>query len=404
MKAELVNERNWLRRLYRFSLAARLSVGLLGWVVTYFGLLSSPLLEDALGYEAQGAAIADEWLSGHSSETLHELMAGGTRAWGLSLVLAIFYFLTGGLRVLPVIIAAYCALTAWTPVYTYHIARQLGAPAPGARFGAWLVALSPAFAFWSGALYKEGLILLLLSLAIYHALLVQETGSWRSLCIVAACLPALFALRFYLAMIMFVVLTLGILLARGNRAAVARQILVAVLFGILLVAIGFTDRVQSMMPADLETGLAKIDRSRRDLASYTSGYYGDVDLSTPSQVIAFAPIGFVYFVAAPFPWQFGGLRQNLAIPETLVWVCLYPYLLVGIRAAWREHWQGTLLVIIATAAICLFYAVYCGNIGVAYRMRTQVWVLWAPLIGWGWEVRSVRRNVNVAARPQVRRP
>jgi hypothetical protein len=78
----------------------------------------------------------------------------------------------------------------------------------------------------------------------------------------------------------------------------------------------------------------------------------------------------------------------------MFWVCLYPFLWLGIRAAWQRHWQGTLLVIIATGSMCLFYAIYCGNIGTAYRMRTQVWVLWAPLIGWGWHLWLARRQLR----------
>lgn len=386
MKSAVSQEAHWLRRLYWTSVLARVAVGLLGWAVTHFELVSAPMIEDAVGYEYMGGIIADEWLSGRSSEMLDNLVAEQTRGWGLPLVFAIFYFLTGGIRALPLLIAAYGALTAWTPVLTYRIARQLGTPTPGARFGGWLVALSPAFAFWAGALYKEGLILVLLSLAIYHTLLLQETGSWRSLFIVAACLPALLALRFYLAIMMFFVLALGILLvrSRGQGSALARQILVVLFFGLVLVLSGFTERAQSMLPEDVESGLARIDRSRRDLSSYSSGYYHDVDISTPGQALAFAPIGLVYFVAAPFPWQWGSMRQNLAIPETLFWVCLYPFLWRGIRAAWQRHWQGTVLVLIATGSMCLLYAIYCGNIGTAYRMRTQVWCLWAPFIGWGW--------------------
>ena len=196
-------------------------------------------------------------------------------------------------------------------------------------------------------------------------------------------------------MMMFVVLTVGILLARAAAPHRASCGILAAVLGLLLITVGFTERVQTMMPEDMETGLAKIQRSRNDLASYQSGYYRDADISTPGQALTFAPIGLVYFLATPFPWQFGSLRQNITIPETLMWVCLYPFLWVGVRAAWRRHWQGTLLVLLTTGSICLFYAIYCGNIGTAYRMRTQVWVLWAPLIGWGWHLWSVRRRVRI---------
>ena len=45
--------------------------------------------------------------------------------------------------------------------------------------------------------------------------------------------------------------------------------------------------------------------------------------------LRFFPVGLLYFLTVPFPWQFGGLRQNFTIPETFVWVCSYP--LVSLR-------------------------------------------------------------------------
>jgi hypothetical protein len=388
-----LDERHWERRLYWWSFVARFGVGLLGWIIAYFELFNLPLLQDSLYYEEVGASVANEWLAGRSSEWLSEAIDHGQGNWGLVVVIAAFYCLTGGLRLLPLLIAGYCTVTSWTPVLIYRIGRRLGAPLAGARNGAWLVALSPAFAFWSGALYKEGLVLVLLALVVYHVLILQETSDGRSLVIVALCMPALFAVRFYLATLLSLVLVLGLLLARGQPrseglgpTALLRQVVVILIVGTILFVIGFTDRIAQVLPDDVEQGLARIDSSRRDLASQPSGYLIDADVSTPTAALEFLPIGLTYFLAAPFPWQSGSLRQNLTIPETAFWVLLYPFLFLGLREAWHRHRQGALLIMLFTGMMCCFYGIYCGNIGVVYRMRVQVWVLWAPLIGWGWEV------------------
>ncbi|OAI39394.1 hypothetical protein AYO40_05800 [Planctomycetaceae bacterium SCGC AG-212-D15] len=87
------------------------------------------------------------------------------------------------------------------------------------------------------------------------------------------------------------------------------------------------------------------------------------------------------------------MRQNLTIPETAVWVLLYPLIFVGLKQAWQRHRQGALFLILLSTLISCFYAIYSGNVGVAYRMRIQVWILWAPFIGWGWVVvRHPRRR------------
>jgi hypothetical protein len=396
LSAEDRNEGRLLRRIYWASFAARCSIGLVGWFVTAFQLVNISLLEDALFYEDMGAGVADDWLAGRSSPWLTDAIEHSRSGWGMVVVIAAFYFLTGGLRLLPLLIVGHSALTAWTPIWTYRIGRKLHASSSAAAFGAWLVALSPAFAFWSGALYKEGLLLLVLSVVVYHALTLQETGRLRSLVIIVLSLPVLFALRFYLAGLVTIVLFLGLLLARNrpssdDRAGLGflRQFLVVSIIGALLFAIGFTDRIAQIAPEDLGDGLARIEGSRKDMSNQPSGYLGHENISTPLEALAFLPKGLVYFLASPFPWQYSTdmehLRQTLAIPETLAWVCMYPLVLIGLRQAWRRNKPGALLLVLLTGAICGFYAIFCGNIGTAYRMRIQVWVLWAPLIGMGWE-------------------
>src|SRR5208337_5449564 len=117
------------------------------------------LIEDSQDYEKHGAALAQAWLTGQSTPFFDEALSARGGVWVNILIIAVGYFLMGGARLLPALIAIYCLLTAWAPVLTYRIARQLGAAQRGAWVAAWVVALSPAFAFWACALYKEGLIL-----------------------------------------------------------------------------------------------------------------------------------------------------------------------------------------------------------------------------------------------------
>ena len=62
----------------------------------------------------------------------------------------------------------------------------------------------------------------------------------------------------------------------------------------------------------------------------------------------------------------------------------YPLEIIGLRESLRRNWRGTLLLIVATASICCFYALWISNTGTAYRLRIQVWVLWSIFIAWGW--------------------
>jgi hypothetical protein len=389
-----------LKRLYWQAFAIRFAAGLLGWFLTF--VVGLPFLEDANFYENLGAGVAEDWLAGRSNLWLDDAIAQQRSGWLMVAAVGVAYTIMGGIRFLPGLIAVFCLISSWTPVLTYRIARQLGQQPATARVGARLVAFSPAFAFWSGALYKDGLIVLALNLLVYHALLLQRNLRVRSILVVCGCLVALLGLRFYIAMIVGVVLAGGLLLGRPGRTSlerscgvVFRQVTILTLVALALVVIGFDDSVLEQLPTSTEAALDRIDNSRRDLAWYSSRYLADANVRTPERALAFLPLGTAYFLTVPHPWQLGSLRQDLVIPETLFWLCLYPLIFVGIRRGLRRHFQGTVLVTALALAISLFYGLYMGNIGTAYRMRMQVWLLAAPFVGWGWEQFRRRRLAPV---------
>jgi hypothetical protein len=393
-----MNEAAFVRRLYWWSFALRCLAGLGGWLLTQYAELS--LMDDASYYDYLAVEMAQDWQAGESSRWLESATGGvhhawligdAHHAWLMVVMLAVIYFLAGGAHILPVAIIGYCLITAWAPVLTYRLGLQAGAPVKGARVGAWLVALSPAFAFWSGALYKEGLILIVLNLALYHVLRLQERWRPRSLLVLCLCLMAFFGLRFYLAIILGLVLPLGLLFGRARSqevgagpAALLRQVLLVLCLAGVLYAVGFIDLVMQQIPSDLTEGLARVQNSRDDLASVSSGYLRDRSVSSFEEGMLFLPLGLFYFLTVPWPWQLESYRQMLAIPETAVWVLLYGLVFVGVREGLRRRPQATFVLVFTSLAIAGFYALWVGNAGSAFRLRLQVWGIWAPFVGWGW--------------------
>jgi hypothetical protein len=379
-------------------------VGLAAYVVTQY--LDMPLLQDALYYEAEGYGVAQQWLSGSASNWDSVLPYGGRVAWLMIGVIAAVYYLLDGARSVPLLIVLYGALTAWLPVYTFKITEQLGAPRSTAKRAGWLVALLPAFVFWSGSLYKEGLVLLILNFVTYHTLRLQARWRAQSLLFVVLAVFALLGLRFYLAVMLVVAIVIGLLWgqrakegvdARVGPPVLVRQLLVTLLFVGLTMGLGFRERAEGPLLERDEGVLVQLDVSRRDLAtSADSGYLPQADISTPVDAARVFPIGLLYFLTVPFPWQLGSVRQNLIIPETAVWVfVLYPLTAAGLRRGLRTSLAGTVLILAITGGLCCIYALLSGNVGVAYRMRTQVWLLWAPFAAWGWEAwRGGRKRVR----------
>jgi hypothetical protein len=372
-------------------------VGLLAYALTIFADL--PIVEDAQFYEEMGYEVARDWLSG-SRVDFDALPEGVQSARLVVTAIAAFYYVTGGLRALPILLVVYSAVTALVPVYVYWFTRELGAPAVVARRAGWLVALSPAFVFWSGSLYKEGLTLLLLSAAAYHTLRLQSGWKGRSVSTVALCVLALWGVRFYLGILLALGVALSLFWGRMSGAGrsrgvpvFVRQAAVMSVFAVAIISVALTVRTERVLLESNEGVLVNLDVRRAGSAKEArSGYLQEASVATPEEVLQYFPLGLLYFLTVPFPWQLGAVRQNLIIPENVFWLGLYPLMVIGIRRALKANRPGTVFLLLMTAGMCVIYALLAANVGTAYRMRSQVLLLWAPFAAWGWEVWLERRR------------
>ena len=411
-RLEVMDHRGGLARLYTWAFLLRALVGFLAYGLTFYADL--PIVEDARFYEEVGYEVARDWLSGREVE-FGTLGQGAETARPLVVAIASFYYVMGGVRALPLLLVVFSAITALVPIYVYRIARQLQMPASAARRAGWLVALSPAFVFWSGSLYKEGFTLLILSVAAFHTLELQARWRARSLVIVAVGLLSLWGLRYYLAILLTFAVGLALVWGRasglrgqGGGALLVRQGAVVVAFVLLIVAVGITERTERVLLESDEGVLMDLDVRRAwSASSAQSGYLQDASIATPEDAVKYFPVGLVYFLTVPFPWQFGGFRQNVIIPENVFWLMLYPLIGLGIARGLKVNRAGTVFLLLVTIGMCAIYALLAANVGTAYRMRSQVWLLWAPFAAWGWELWREHWRRPVSRRPTragVRQP
>ncbi len=402
-------ERRALTQLYRWAFLVRVLVGFLAYALTVYADL--PIVEDARFYEEIGYEVAQNWLSGRAVD-FDTLPEGVQTARLLVTAIAVFYYVIGGVRALPVLLVAFSAVTALVPVYVYRFARELQASEAVARRAGWLVALSPAFVFWSGSLYKEGLTLLLLSVAAYHTLRLQSRWQASSLIAIVLCILALWEVRFYLAILLTLAVALSLLWGRVPKAGQSRGVPVFVrqatvmsAFVAVIVSVGITVRTEHVLLESDEGVLVNLDVRRAGSAREArSGYLQEASVASPEEALQYFPVGLVYFLTVPFPWQVGALRQTLIIPENVFWLMLYPLIVLGIGRALRFNRPGTVFMLLLTAGMCAVYALLAANVGTAYRMRSQVWLLWAPFAAWGWEVWRERRRQARGARLPDRHP
>ena len=390
-------ERRALTQLYQWAFLVRVFVGLFAYALTLYADL--PIVEDAQFYEEMGYEVAQSWLSGRAVD-FDDLPEGVQTARLLVTAIAAFYYVMGGLRALPVLLIAFSAVTAVVPLYVYWLVRELQAPEAVARRAGWLVALSPAFVFWSGSLYKEGLTLLLLSAAAYHTLRLLSGWKGRSFTTLVVCVVGLWGVRFYLAIVLALAVTLSLLWGRIPRAGrsrgvpvFVRQAAIMLAFAIAIIFLGVTVRSERLLLESDEGVLVNLDVRRAGSATEAkSGYLQEASVATPEEALQYFPVGLFYFLTVPFPWQVGSFRQNLIIPENAFWLALYPLMVIGIRRALKSNRPGTVFLLLMTGGMCVIYALLSANVGTTYRMRSQVWLLWAPFAAWGWELWRERRR------------
>jgi len=131
----------------------------------------------------------------------------------------------------------------------------------------------------------------------------------------------------------------------------------------------------------------RLDASR----SAESGFGKDIDVSTTSGAITAIPIGFTYLLLAPFPWQFGSLRQMLTLPEMIVWWLAIPLLVLGLWFTLKHRIREIAPIMIFTSLLTLTYSIVQGNVGTAYRQRAQLLVFYFIFVGVGFVLLKERR-------------
>ncbi len=119
--------------------------------------------------------------------------------------------------------------------------------------------------------------------------------------------------------------------------------------------------------------LERLQLTRNDQAALGQSAFGrDYNVSTPGGALVALPVGLTYLLFAPFPWAIAGTRQALVLPEMLAWYGLMPAFVAGLVLTIRRQFGDVLPILTFAVTLTLAYALMQGNIGTAYRQRTQV--------------------------------
>jgi hypothetical protein len=372
-------EGTFLLRLFIIGLLLRLLVGAVinvGHFEDFFG-------GDAHTYDNFGVFVNAAW-HGDSYRTIafQRYMRAGVGAWGMLYLVASVYELIG--RNMLAIQFINAAVGAATPAVIYYIAQNLFNNVRVSRLAALLTCFFPSLVLWSSQALKDGIIVLALALSILATLRLVERISVRYVVVLTACLLALLSLRFYIFYMMTAAVAGAFVIGMrsvGAKSFVGRFLAIAVIglfftwFGVLRSASTQFERYGN---------LEAVQRSRLDASRRAdSGFGKDEDVRTTEGALSAIPMGILYLIFAPFPWQLASLRQSLALPEMIVWWLSFPLLVLGFWFAIKHRLREVSPILLFTTMLTLVYSLFQGNVGTAYRQRSQLLVFYFIFVAVG---------------------
>ena len=371
-------ERSFLLQLFGWALLARILVSTAIFIFNaqeFFG-------GDAITYDFYGYAQMKAWQGDSYFQTLSNHFAEGqASAWGMVKMVGLVYSIIG--RNTLAIQFFNSVIGAATAILVFACAKQVYQNTRVAKIAAVCVAFFPSLVLWSAQGLKDAPIVFFLVLTILASLRLNEKFSAKYATILILGLFSILSLRFYVFYMMVVAIGGSFLLGMQKITPTnfMRQFVVLVLMGVSLTYLGVTRYANAQFTRF--GSLEAVQRSRSDLARAGSGFGQEVDVSTTQGAISTIPIGLIYLLFAPFPWQLVSLRQSITLPEMVIWWLSFPLLVLGIWYSIKYKLRQIAPILIFTSMLSLAYSVFQGNVGTAYRQRAQLLVFYFIFVAVG---------------------
>jgi 4-amino-4-deoxy-L-arabinose transferase-like glycosyltransferase len=386
-----------LARIYVWSLLLRFALAVFLNAYSSETRFAATFWGDSATYDDGGWLMSLQW-SGEG--ILNPYYSGKVSGWGFFYFIASIYWVFGRNQLLAQFVNG--TIGALTVLVIYAIAKDLF-DAEVARWAARFMAFFPQMVFWSGAIYKDPAIMLCIALCMYAVLKLSLSFTARNVALFVAASLALMSLRFYV--FYFVAFATMGTFVLAQRRGMARSVASYVaLVAVFVAAFSFAARQETLEQQRSYFTLERLQITRSDQAMWgRSAYVPKADVSTTQGALSVLPIGLVYLLFAPFPWSVSGLRQVLTVPETLVWYALWPALVRGLVHTVRHRFRYALPILVFAASLTCAYAVFQGNVGTAYRQRTQVTMFYFIFMAAGL-VQKRRQRAAATGAPALAEP
>jgi hypothetical protein len=371
-RRDSTEDRTFLLRIFILGILVRIIIA----IVIHQGHLEEFFGGDANTYDIFGHSLAASWHGDkYHLAKYQSFVASGAGAWGMLYLVAAVYELVGeNMFAIQLINASIGSATA---IIVYASAQHIFKNRRVSRLSCLLVCFWPSLILWSAQALKDGVIVLVLALGILCTLKLMSKITIGYLLVLGICLSALLTLRFYTFYMMAAAVTGSFVLGMKsfNTQAFLGRFLAIVAIGLVFTWFGVTQYAGAQLShyGNLQT----IQMSRQDMArSADSGFMKDVDINTTEGALTAIPVGCLYLLFAPFPWQLASLRQSLPLPEMIVWWLSFPLLILGFWYSLKHRLREVAPIVIFTTMLTLAYSLVQGNVGTAYRQRSQLLVFY----------------------------
>jgi len=355
--------------------------------VLHFFVTPFLLAPDEEAYDTRSAWLAKYWRGEVPVDVLSNFQGEGK---GYYYVVAATYLPFGQIPLLPKLLNAWIGSLAVLELF--RLTRLIGGSEAAALRAARFMAFFPSPVLWSSLMIRDVWVQwLLLRLA-------REMAELKGRLIPSRVVSAgimIWALTLFRSYLLYVVVGPFVLsFVVGRSKDLVRNVILGSIMALGLVYFGArsADTGGKIQTFDLvELQRLRSWSSNANVAE--SGFASDADVSTVGGALSLLPIGLLYFFFAPFPWQFGSIRQTLAIPEAMFFYTLVPSIVAGALFLFRKRLSESIGVLLVTLTVTFGYAIGQGNVGTLYRHKGQVIGFYYAFAALGTELRRRQRGV-----------
>lgn len=370
IKKYLPHDEAFLVNLFLIALILRIVLGFVIHIYELRGVFGP----DAYLYDTVGERLMEIWWGQEATNDYLTRRASSLSGpgWGMFYLVAAIYSIFGSSKLIA---QTFCAcIGAATVPMVYKCAETIFNNRKVSTYSAIAIAVFPSFIVWSSQLLKDGLLIFLLVVSMTFVLELQKKFSYSTLAILLLSLFAILSLRFYV-FYMVIIAVVGSFFVglSGSRISLARNFILLVLIGAALSYFAGAGNFNSDIGQI--TDLERVQLARQALAKgANSGFGEDIDVSTSAGAVSAIPIGLSYLMLAPFPWQINNIQQLATLPEVIVWWCLLPIMISGLVYVVKHKLRSSIPILLFSAMLTVAYSIFQGNVGMAYRQRTQIQV------------------------------